>query len=204
MMTDNNFVINLEETLIQNITLNDPDMVRYALDLGANVNHRGDLMRTPLLLAVVKRFRHACVEALLSRPDININAVDSFRYNALYYALLGQDSEYTYWKMLLEHGIDVNYKMADGSTMLMYLLYGYDQNNMTSVKLLLDFGADTYIIGPHKMNAYQYARKYKGQYSQIVDLIKRQRSRLAFAAAEYVTGMPRDIREYIKHFLPPM
>jgi len=129
---DHPMLDNLERPLIQ-LAINDGNkkLVSKLLVSGANPDATDNYRRTALMNAIEKKDKEL-VKMLI---DSNINAEDMEGVTVLIYSLRDK----AIFNMLVQAGIDLNYKNRWGETALMYeVRYG----SLDSIKSLIDAGAD--------------------------------------------------------------
>ena len=90
------------------------------LQHGADVNHKGDLGNTPLIIAALDR--HPKVAAVLIAHGANVNDQNTNGMNALHIAASNGDVETV--KVLVVHGADLTVKTPSGATALALAKFG--------------------------------------------------------------------------------
>ena len=120
----------------------DIEMIKYLIDLGADVNFVRKSKGITVLMNAVKDYstvKEDVVELLLSR-GANPNAVDGRNRTALIFAISEpKEPSLRVIEKLLKAGADVNLKDQDGATSLSYAI---GRNNIELIKLLQANGGD--------------------------------------------------------------
>lgn len=116
------------------------EIVRILLEYGADPNICLNDGTTSLMIAVMKN-NQGCVNLLLSRPELSINAMRNTGCTALMIsAMYGYT---TICEMLLLRGADVHMKSRDGFTALAYACIS-EKSSVNIVKLLIDARSNIY------------------------------------------------------------
>jgi ankyrin repeat protein len=81
-----------------------------------------------------------CTRIFLNRGDVDVNARDKEGRSSLYYA--AQKGDVDALKALLAAGANLDVRTAEGVTPLMAAASGYDETELSALRLLLDKGVD--------------------------------------------------------------
>ena len=127
----------------------DTNLVNYFLDRGAKVEAktRNKARRTPLMCASSSGFVNV-VNLLLDR-GANVNTFNSNQATALHHACGLLDYDFVA-KVLLERGAEINAQTKSGSTPL---ISSCRAGNEKCVKLLLQYGADAFVLTSRGLTA---------------------------------------------------
>lgn len=129
-----------------------PDIVKYVIKLGVNPTATNRNNETPLMLAV----KSGQIQAVRELSSFFENEKD-IEENTLYYhaAMNGRDEVLAY--LLKESKGDINEKNSEGKTALMIASeYGY----ASTVKILLENGANMKVKSKQGKTAFEYAKKW--------------------------------------------
>ncbi|MDN7245557.1 ankyrin repeat domain-containing protein [Planococcus shenhongbingii] len=131
------------------------DKVRKLIRKGADVNEADDSGFTPLRWAV-QEGQLDIVQLLLSH-GADINAIDEEGQTPLYQAAADGNSELV--EYLLDNGADIDLS-GDGVTPLIIASCYFDSNQLETVKLLVERGADIHAKDNEGQTALFYAEEY--------------------------------------------
>ena len=185
------------------LELCDKSRLLSVLSQGDYINAQMDeLGKTPLMIAM-NDHKQEILETILCHPNINVNAVDHYGDNALYYAVAyirQKDWARIVFHKLVQAGININYTNCNGQTLLMQIVeepsYCFNEEY---IELLLEAGADLYAIDTRGRTAYYYAQQI-GRPDVIV-LLNKYYLKVVYTVGGYMSIIPRDIRDYIQKFV---
>lgn len=117
-----------------------PDIIRTLIELGLNVNEKGQEGHTALMIAAGYN-KNPEIMRILIKYGANVNEIDNDGMTALMYAAYNDFIDnFEGVKILLALNVDVNICDNNGNTALMYATKGSPKLNI--VKILIEFGAD--------------------------------------------------------------
>ena len=145
--------------------ISDPAIIKYMIELGANVNAKDEYGRTVLMHAATHN--NPTIIRMLIEHGIGVNTKDKDGWTALMHATMWNGSELI--QALIECGADVNAKDKDGWTALMRAV---TRNNSKTIQTLIKCGAD--------VNA-----KDKDGWTALMHAASRNNSELVQALIEY-------------------
>lgn len=131
------------------------DKVRKLLRKGADVNKDNEDGTTPLGWAVQEG--HWDIIQLLLSYGADINAMDEHGQTSLYQAAADGNRELV--EYLLDNGADIDLS-GDGMTPLIIASCYFDSNQLETVKLLVERGADIHAKDNEGQTALFYAEEY--------------------------------------------
>ena len=140
------------------------EAVRVLLQHNADPNLPSDDKRTPLMIASSSN-HPAVVELLLAQKDLDKEAKDEARDNALRYATDRNNIEIM--KLLLEVGLDPNIQASENGWTC--LLVACCDNYPEIVSLLLKHGANPYLVEKNKKNCLMMAAQ--NGHTEIVSML---------------------------------
>ena len=140
------------------------EAVRVLLQHNADPNLPSDDKRTPLMIASSSN-HPAVVELLLTQENLDKEAKDEARDNALRYATDRNNVEIM--KLLLEGGLDPNIQAGENGWTC--LLVACCDNYPEIVSLLLKHGANPYLVEKHKKNCLMMAAQ--NGHTEIVSML---------------------------------
>lgn len=186
------------DSLVKSVKFDDDKAVAKDIAGGMDPNATDD-QGMPLLVIAAREKSDKVAAVLLDNPKTKIEAEDRAGENALMLAALNGDSDLV--KLLITKGAEVNkkgwtalhYAAANGNDDIAKLLLGYSAyvdaqspngttplmmaargDHITTLKLLLDSGADINAKNQIGMNALDFAKQYKAP-----DAIKGLSARMA-------------------------
>ncbi|KAF5296333.1 hypothetical protein FQA39_LY12550 [Lamprigera yunnana] len=134
------------------------DIVDYLISAGLDLNWTNHSKETPLRLALTNE-KKSTATLLLSYGALA--AEDNFRYSYLHYAAqLGDD---IIAMQIIVQGVDLNRRNRDGNTPLILSLIN---ENVSTAKLLLAYGADPMLTNKEGQSALYFAK-----IAEVTDLI---------------------------------
>jgi len=172
------------DTMIKAVKFDDVKEVNKQLSQGMDPN-MVDNQGMPLLVIAAREKSDQVVGALIANPKTNIEIVDRVGENAMMMAALNNDVAIV--KLLIEKGAEVNkkgwaplhYAAANGNDDVVQILIDHSAyvdagspndttplmmaargNHISTIKLLLDNGADLNVKNQIGMNALDFAKQY--------------------------------------------
>lgn len=149
------------------IELNSPNITKVLLDYGANCNIINQSEASPLMAAVNKKKNAKLVDSIQSKDEfIKLDSIISLLVEKTDFSYIASKTNYTYLhigafinslpiiKKSLTAGIDINFRLAQGHTVLHIAAAECDS---TIVKFLLENGAEHSIDNVKGGNALTYA-----------------------------------------------
>jgi ankyrin repeat protein len=131
------------------------DIVKYLVDLGADLEVNDDFGNTALLIATDEYDPENEVDRdivmLLINRGANVNAQTATGITPLYHAVNAGDLDLA--RLLLDRGADVN-KIYFNNISVLHLASEYE--NLDMIRLLLDYGVDSSILDRENRSAEDY------------------------------------------------
>ena len=143
-----------------------PDVSRFLLGHGADVNARNYYLHTPLHAAVEHRYSEVELVRVLLEYGADVNTPNAFHSTPLHMAARYASAEVV--RVLLEHGADVNAPGKDHSTPLHLAAPLW---NVEVVRALLEHGADVNVPNKALFNPLHMAVDSKYEHVKVVRVL---------------------------------
>ena len=132
------------------------DIIKLLLEHGADPNIMNIRFKTPLYISV-KNGNFNAVKIMLEHNG-DVNEIYDGGETLLYITASRYEDKNDIAELLIEHGVDINAQNINGFTALHRAILRY---NIDLVRILLENGADPYIINSANENSLEYAEDLK-------------------------------------------
>lgn len=174
-------------------------LVVYFLDNGYEINYVNPAKRTPLDIALIKNRYNITKELLEHGAKINNLTTDAISCTINFNVI-------SLLQLLLDYGLNVNYILSDGMTILMVCVSNRKINKM---KLLIDRGADVNYLTVENQNALFYLNSSDNftERRKIIDILigagidLKQKDINGQDVFSYLNSQPSPLREKTLFFI---